>query len=61
MPSRRSVVTFLGLAPVAAPAALAALASPADVILGADVTEGGVTIAALATPLDRLIASALGE
>lgn len=45
MPSRRSVLAFLGLAPVAAPAAIAAMTAPAPEILGADVTVDGVTAA----------------
>lgn len=44
MPSRRSVLAFLGLAPVAAPAAIAALPAPAPKIFGADVTADGVAV-----------------
>jgi hypothetical protein len=50
MPSRRSFLAFLGLAPVAAPAAIAALVTPGDVIVGADVTAAGVTIGHILTP-----------
>lgn len=52
MLARRSVLAFLGLAPVAAPAAIAAMTAPAPEILGVDVTVDSVTAvrAGLVTP-----------
>lgn len=50
MPSRRSVLAFLGLTPIVAPAAIAAVTTPELVIVGADVTEAGVTVGHVVTP-----------
>jgi len=62
MPSRRSVLAFLGLAPIAAPAAIAASTRPGLPIFGADVTEAGVALvrAGVVTP-NAIRATAIEE
>ena len=48
MPSRRSVLAFLGLAPVAVPAAIAATARREMLVAGVDVAAAGVEVGVFA-------------
>jgi len=62
MLSRRSVLAFLGLAPIApiaAPAALASAGGPAIATFGADVTVHGTVVAAGPVVTPRMIKAAL--
>lgn len=61
MPSRRSVLAFLGLAPVAAPAAIAAAARPELLVAGVDIGAAGGEVGVYAITPGGLRAVLLGD
>ncbi|MET3485405.1 hypothetical protein [Methylobacterium sp. 1973] len=61
MPSRRSVLAFLGLAPVAAPAAIAAAARPEVLVAGCDIGNAGGEVGVFAVTPGGLRAVLLGD